>query len=467
MKTDPVRLQALDLLVRVECGESLDALLDQALAAARDGRDAAFLAELVRGTVQWRERYRHVLNAFVTRKLPADPALRQLLYLTLHQLLALDRVPPYAAVHQAGQLCRQRVGARQVGFVNGVLQAVCRRIVPDGQREPGAGPDAAVRQERLQPLFADLDGDPVARAAAWHSLPPWLVAGWRDQYGAEQVEGLCAAANLPTDLCFHVLEPAEPGPAAARLEAEGCPVLVGPEVRTLTAQARLGQAALREILERSPHLIVQDATVQEATGWLLAGQDLVRGGPAWADPALQVLDLCAAPGGKTARLAAGWRGPHPVAAMDNRPQRVALLRDTLNRTGHGEVAVFQADGLRPPLAEGSCAAVLLDGPCSGTGVLRHHPDGRWQLQPQTVTRNGRLLRQLAEKAVDLLAPGGLLMYATCSLEKRENQGVVEALLADRDDLVPAPDDQGRWQRQWLPGQAAGDGFFAARLLKKH
>lgn len=467
MRIDPVRLQALDLLVRVERGEPLDGLLDTALAGARDGRDAAFLAELVRGSVQWRERYRHVLAAFVTRKLPDDPTLRQILFLTLHQLLALDRVPPYAAVHQAGQLCRQRVGVRQVGFVNGVLQAVRRRLRPDSAEGPDQGPTPAERETRLRALFEDLTPDPVAWAAAWHSLPAWLVRGWRGQYGPDRVEGLCAAANLPVELCFHVLEPADPVAAAARLEEAGCPVRPGSDPRTLVAAERMTQATLRTILAPSPELIIQDATVQEATGWLLAGQELLTRGPAWADPTLKVLDLCAAPGGKTVRLAAGWRGPHQVVAMDNRPGRVDLLRDTLGRTGRQDVAVFQADGLAPPLAEGSCAAVLLDGPCSGTGVLRHHPDGRWQLQPATPARNGRLLLRLAEKAADLLAPGGLLMYATCSLEKQENQDVVEALLAARPDLAPAPDDQGRWRRQWLPGQAVGDGFFAARLLKKH
>jgi 16S rRNA (cytosine967-C5)-methyltransferase len=462
MKVDPVRLLALDLLVRADQGEPLDPLLDRALAGQADPRSASFLAELVRGTVQWRERYRHVLNSFVTRKLPEDPALRQLLFLSLHQLLGQDGVPAYAAIHQAGQLCRARVSDRQVAFVNGVLQAVRRQILGEDDTL-----DFAARESKLRPLFADIEADPVRWVATWHSHPGWLVKRWQERFGLETAEAICAANNRLVPLCFHVLEPAEPGDCINELALAGCSLVPGHEGRALTVEGRLGQQTLREILDRFPQLIVQDPAVQEATTWLMAGRGALTESPVWSNPDLSILDLCAAPGGKTTRLAAAWGKDHPLMAVDNRPQRIDLLRDTLQRTGYTWVQVVQADGLQPPVADGSCAAVLLDGPCSGTGVLRHHPEGRWRLQRKSPGRNGQVLLELAEKAADLLAPGGLLMYATCSLESQENEDVVASLLAGRQDLEPVPDDQGRWQRQWLPGAGPGDGFFAARLMKKY
>ena len=468
MKADLVRLMALDILVKVEQGELLDPLLQKSLDELNDPRGGAFLAEMVRGTIQWRDRYRHVLSFFVTRQLPDDAFLRQLFFLSLHQLLGLDGVPPYATLHQAGELCRQRVGAPQVGFVNGVLQSVRRRIVPDwSEKDTGSGPDQAEREKRMLPLFADLEADPVAWLAAWHSHPQWLVKGWLDRYGRETTASICEANNKSVDLCFHILEPADAQQVCRDMAASGYPVPAEPTGRTIIATERIRQQDLREMLERFPCLIVQDAVVQQATSWLMAGRDALSADGVWADPKLMVLDLCAAPGGKTARLAAWGRGQRLVA-LDNRPARVSLLRDTLQRTGLDWVDVIQGDGLAPPLPDGSCSAVLLDGPCSGTGVLRHHPEGRWGLSRRAPGRNGKLLLQLADKAADLLAPGGLLMYATCSLEHQENEDVVAALLSGRTDLEPVPDDLGLWQRQWLPGDGGrpGDGFYAARLQKK-
>ncbi len=236
-------------------------------------------------------------------------------------------------------------------------------------------------------------------------------------------------------------------------------------VRSFRASLK-SRSALGKVLEQDPSLIVQDPTVQEATSWLMEAAESLRGTDLENHP---VLDMCAAPGGKTARLAAAMPGTGKVVAMDNRDSRVALLQQTVDRVNLDRIEVKTADGLNAPFEAGSFGAVLLDGPCSGTGVLRHHPDGRWSVNNRIPGRNGRTLRKLAHAAADLLAPGGLLMYATCSLEPLENEKVLEKLLNERDDLETVADSQNRWQRQWLPGEndsVAGDGFFAARLRKK-
>lgn len=454
MKIDPVRDAALGILIRHEKGAALDPLLDAALADMRR-RDpaapgAAFLAELVRGTLQWRGRYDHILNRYSRQGLPTDPKLLSLLRLALHQLLAMDKIPAYAAVDQSVSLCRRRVSPKTAGYVNGLLQAVRRRLL--------IAADGCPDERRLIELFADLADDPAAWLAAWYSFPGWLVERWLAAFGRERTEAILTAGNAPVRLCFNVLDPAETNVTGERLAAGDCPVEPGRRPGSLLAVGGCRRERLRRLLAELPGVIVQDQNIAEATDWLLA--------PASTAPAgLPVVDLCAAPGGKTAVLAFRWPAGAEIIALDNQPERIRLLSETVERTGPARVSVLTGDGLAPPVEPGACAAVLLDGPCSGTGVLRHHPDGRWRLQPDTPVRNGRRLLDLARSATELLAPGGLLMYATCSLEADENEDVLTALLADRTDLEPVPDDDGAWQRRWWPDPAVGDGFFAARLRK--
>ncbi len=182
-------------------------MLNPALNQIEDLRDRAFLAELVRGSIQWRERYRHVLRSFVTREIPDDPYLRQLLYLSLHQMLGMDSVPPYAAIHQAGQMCRERISERKVGFVNGVLQSIRRKILPAASEESAKGPGLAAIEKNLHPLFLDIEADPVRWIATWHSHPGWLVKRWLDRFGVDQAKAICAANNRPVELYLRVLEP--------------------------------------------------------------------------------------------------------------------------------------------------------------------------------------------------------------------------------------------------------------------
>ncbi|MBU8870530.1 MAG: hypothetical protein KOO60_06670 [Gemmatimonadales bacterium] len=481
MKVDPVRLRALDILNRVLDGQALDSLLDENLEALKLPQEKAFLAELVRGTLQWRGRYDHVIAHFVSKRPPRDPRLLNLLRLSLHQLLALDGVPPYAAIHQGGELCRKSVSPRLVGFVNGLLRNV-KRAVLDGDESEDAQANSDLRVRRLRPVFEQLEADPAAWLAAWHSHPLWLVRRWIERYGLDCASEICQWNNQPVNLAFHVLAPAEPAEAAAYLAEVDCPVLLRDYGRTLVTQNRLSRVQLTGILEQRPDLIVQDPVVQEATAWLTQGlleMEIPAGNLAGAtDPDtglsghdLRCLDLCAAPGGKTAHLAATLPDPWRITAMDNRRGRVRLLGGTLKRIESRSVDMVLADGNNPPFAAGTFSAVLLDGPCSGTGVLRHHPDGRWRLNPETLVRNGKILGELAASAVDLLAPGGCLLYATCSLESEENEDVLDALLEGRDDLEPVieagSDTDLEWRRGWLPPEAGGDGFFAARLRKKY
>ncbi|MHA1153884.1 MAG: transcription antitermination factor NusB [Alphaproteobacteria bacterium] len=443
-----MRRRALEILLAVADGERLDPLLDCAMNDTPDRRAAGFLAELVRGTLQWQGRYDHVITRFSRKRPPTDPVLVGILRLALHQMLGLNGVPAYAAIHQAGELCRLKAGPGKVGFVNGMLQAIRREVL---DREAQAGG----RQQALRELFAEFASDRPRWLAAWHSLPPWLVTRWAQNFGIEATARLCAWINEPVAVHLHVLGDQSVEDAQRQLAAADLATTVGVGPGTLILNERPGRQELRACLERLPSLVVQDAAVQQATRWL--AEDLPPGG--------SVLDMCAAPGGKTAHLRAFLPPVTSVVAMDNRPERLRLLRETTARVVPGTVPMLMADGQHPPFARGSFGAILLDGPCSGTGVLRHHPDGRWRLQAKTPQIKATTLLELARQATDLLAPGGRLMYATCSLEPEENEQVLATLLAERPDLLPMPDDQDRWQRYWMPHEGQADGFFAARLGK--
>jgi len=458
MKADPVRRQALEILIAVDEGHPLDPVLGRGLDRISDVRDRAFLAELVRGSLQWQGRYDHLIKRFSRRKPPADSPTLSLLRMSLHQMLGQDSVPAYAAIHQAGELCRHRPGVRKLPFVNGLLQNVRRHLLGDDENnrlEP------AEFERRLRPFFEMPGGDRAASLAAWQSHPEWLVRKWISHYGWEKTEALCSWNNQPVPLVFHVLYPADPVKGALLLAEADCPVTTGPLEGTLVATQRIGRAQLDELLGRFPWLIVQDPAVQTATAWLAADPTDHPG--AQDQP---VLDMCAAPGGKTAFLASRWPGQGRVVAMDHRPARIRLLVSTIKRIETDRVDVVLADGNKAPFGPGTFGAVLIDGPCSGTGVLRHHPEARWRLEKDVPSGKGALLLKLAGKAAELLLPGGLLMYATCSLEPQENEEVVDRLLAGSSDLEPAPAADGHWRRLWLPGEASGDGFFAARMRKK-
>ncbi len=471
MSIDATRSLALEILLDHAEGQSLEGLLERGLNRNDNNVRGAFLAELVKGTVQWQGRYDTVIAHYVRKGLPTDIRLLMIFRLTLHQMLGLNGVPVYAAIHQAGELCKDIVGPNKVGFVNGVLQSVRRDLLSPSSKNAADNSenDMVINEEKFAALFPDRKRDPVGALSSFHSVGKVQVKRWVDRFGFDETEALCSFLNEPVKVAFIVLEPADITTLIQRLETAGCPVKHLADTRTLLCSTRPSRDLLRGILLANPALLVMDPTIQQATGWLLGpAKDLTPG---------KYLDMCASPGGKTALLAdrlgqgPGKDSQTTLVAMDNRHGRISLLKDTLYRVakaGNSAVntRVIQADGFAMPFAPGSFAGILLDGPCSGTGVLRHHPDGRWRLQEKLLNKGGRNLFGLAKRAVDLLAPGGRLMYATCSLEREENEDVITTLLAACPDLEPDEGSGGMWQRTWLPHHMGSDGFFAARLRKK-
>lgn len=405
-------------------------------------RERPFAHELTYGTLRLRGRLDALLAPHVRRGLErVQPELLDVLRLGAYQLLEMGSVPAYAAVSQAVEQAKQ-IGGRGAGsFVNGVLQALRRA----GPAEP----------------WPSLDEDPVAHLSAWGSHPRWLVERWVERFGAARTAALVAANNtrpalylrpvgVPVTVASERLE--EAGIAHQRPALGGFgPGVIAPDVLEL-----LPPASVAEALAAVP-AVVQDPAASLVTRVVAAA------------PGSLVADLCAAPGGKTVGIA----GDVPdacVLAADATPERLVRLRENVVRTGVPNVWTIAADARRPPLARADI--VLIDAPCTGTGTLRRHPDGRWRLTPADLDALTVLQREILDGAAAIVPPGGLLVYATCSLEVEENEEQVDAFLERHSDFVLEPiegvhesmlDGHGRLvARPWTLG---ADGAFAARLRR--
>ncbi|HEX2076806.1 MAG TPA: 16S rRNA (cytosine(967)-C(5))-methyltransferase RsmB [Longimicrobium sp.] len=426
------RQAALEALARFREGELGDRALDLAT-EGMEPRDRAWTQELVYGTFRLRGRIDHVLNGFARDGIQSlDPEVLDVLRLGAYQLLEMGSVPPYAAVSQSVELVRMAGVPRAAGLVNGVLQNM---------------------QRRPQFRFPDFERDPAAHLETWGSHPRWLVERWIARWGADDARALVEADNLRPELYLRPLG-ISVDEARARLgEAEIAsePVDFAPESLRVLPPATAAQA-----------LAAVPAVVQDpAAALVVRYADVPRGA--------RVIDLCAAPGGKALGLA---ERAGRVVAADLSARRMRRVMENAARVGWGgRVGGVAADGRRPPFRE--VDAVLLDAPCTGTGTFRRHPDGRWRVSPEDLGALAALQDELLAAAAQLVRPGGLLVYSTCSLEREENEVRVESFLAERPGWRMEPpagavdgsllDGEGRLCV--LPQRQGVDGAFAARLRR--
>jgi 16S rRNA (cytosine967-C5)-methyltransferase len=418
----PARRAALDVVSAVA---SSAADLPDAIARARvslgDDRDRALLVELATGTIRWLGEIDFVLAGASSRPLTAlDSVVRDILRLAVYQLLHLDRVPAAAVVNDAVSMVRMAKKSSASGFTNAVLRRISR-----SRRSLGlpARPDV-------------LQGDEATLAYLSTTLshPRWLVERWVARFGADATERWLQFNNRPAPLTLRALTPATNRARVAE-ELRGAGVETQP-----TDYAPDGLTVSRGLPRldgKEHHFVLQDEASQLVG--LLA-----------TDPsALRALDACAAPGGKTLVMRAGLQSRALLVAADVRPRRVRLLRETLAAAGATNVAVIQMD-LRDPLPFAAVFdIVLVDAPCSGLGILRRDPDIKWRRRPEDLIDLSAAQRQMLSHAAGVVAPGGRLVYSTCSSEPEENEGIVESFVPGSTfSLVAAPH-----VRQLLPAAA--------------
>jgi 16S rRNA (cytosine967-C5)-methyltransferase len=402
-----VRQQAVAVLVGILAdGSKADALLERAASNLADARDRGLLRELVYGVLR---RY-FSLEADASRYIQAKPDdyVRLALLVGAYQIRHL-RLPVHAAVHATVEAVKHSRHARAAGFVNAVLRRVAESD-PPAKLKP---------HQRVE-------------------LPQWLFADWRDGFGAERVAEIAEVFRSVPPLSVAVLDGDRDGWIAA--------------VHALGIEATAGELAKQAVLLPAyidvtalPGYSEGRFTVMDQAAQYAALALEVRAGD-------KVLDLCAAPGGKTALLARVHPGTE-ITAVELSAARIPRLEENLKRLQAGNVSVQRGDATALAFADGSFDAILLDAPCSASGVIRRHPDAKFIHDKASVARHAELQKRMVAEALRVLKSGGRLIYAVCSIHPAENEQVVEGLaeLQSTERLFPTD---------------SHDGFFIAHLTKR-
>ncbi|MEO6213021.1 MAG: 16S rRNA (cytosine(967)-C(5))-methyltransferase RsmB [Vicinamibacterales bacterium] len=410
----PGRLAAYDVLRAVSTGR---ADLPTALARVRtrlpDERDRALAGEIAAGTLRWQGAFDRVIASFAGR--PAtrlDPEVLDILRMTAFQLLHLDRIPASAAVNDAVDLARNAGKQSAGGLVNAVLRRISRERarlpLPSRPENPGAEPGAAIDY-----------------LAGTLSHPEWLVTRWVERHGFESAEAWARFDNAPAALTLRAntlrttrdtLTEALAGHGVttepARFASHGLVVLAGNPLLT-----PLAHDGLFSVQDESSQLVAELAGVQ---------------------PGERILDACASPGGKTTAMAASMADRGLIVATDLRGRRVDLLARTIAAAGASCVRVVRADTARAvPFGE-VFDCVLLDAPCSGLGTLRRDPEIRWRRAEAELADFAATQEAMLDQVAGVTAPGGRLLYSTCSSEPDENEAVVARFLSSRPEFALAP-----------------------------
>jgi 16S rRNA (cytosine967-C5)-methyltransferase len=404
-------------------------LLEKALAEAHlSAPDRGLCQELVYGVVRWQA----ALDWLIARKTGGrtqKPGLQDLLRLGLYQIFWLDRIPDHAAVHETVEMAKRDGYGAQSGFINAVLRGYLR--------ESDATRLALEKLKSEQPHLG------------W-SHPEWLVARWIGRWGAERAAKLLEWNNTPaaTFARINTLKTGAEKLLQEWREAENVEYDFVrrdwiPENLMFHLKAGSPPGALESF--RQGKFYVQDPST------LLAASELSP------QPGETILDLCAAPGGKTTLIAQLMNNQGRIAACDISTDRLALVKENCIRLG---VTCVELLSHAPSGTDGRrFDRVLVDAPCSNTGVMRRRVDLRWRVQPEEILRLRQAQLDLLRTAARLLKPGGTLVYSTCSLEPEENREVVAQFLEEHGGFAM------QHERELLPFVDGVDGAFVARLVR--
>jgi 16S rRNA (cytosine967-C5)-methyltransferase len=404
-------------------GLFVEDLLEIALADAQlSSADRGLCQEIVYGVVRWQA----TLDWLILRKTNGreqKPVLQNLLRLGLYQIFWLDRIPDHAAVHETVELAKEGGFGPQAGFVNAVLRGYLRE----------AG--------ETKKLLADLK---ISRPALGWSQPEWLVEKWRKNFGDEKTAQFLQWNNTPPKTFARVNTlKTDAGKLIEKWRAEN----VEYDFKTCDWT---GEHLVFELKSHPP----LHSLVSFRDGWfyiqdpstLLAVHELNP------QPGEAILDLCAAPGGKTTFIAQLMNNQGRIVARDVSEDRLKLIRENCTRLG-----VACVETVLP--SNSQFERVMVDAPCSNTGVMRRRLDLRWRIQPEEIERLRATQLDLLHQATTSLKPGGVLVYSTCSLEPEENSEVVQQFLHEHAEFKLES------ERQLLPFVDNVDGAFVAKLIR--
>jgi 16S rRNA (cytosine967-C5)-methyltransferase len=444
MSISPARIAAFEILLRVaQRNAYASELLNSSRYAKLSPADHGLATELVMGVLRWQSVLDDNLAPHLSKKLVAlDTEVLIALRIAAYQMLFLDRIPARAAVHESVELMKLARKRSAAPFVNAVLRKV---VGPSKQRSWAE----VVSQAKTAGALAQQSAHPV-----------WLVERWQREFGFERAQQICACDQQAPQIAI-ALDDSE---MQSRLEKEN--VQLAPGLLLASARRVIGGDLTNTRSVRDDRILIQDEASQLVAHLVGEGS--------------KILDCCAAPGGKTRALAR--KNPSAaIVAVELHPHRARLLRKLV---AANNVEVIVADARDLPVR--ACFdRVLADVPCSGTGTLARNPEIKWRLKPEDLVDLQARQVAILKSSMQRATPGGRIVYATCSLEKEENNDVVEqALAADSsfrrlDCRVELEHLRGKGQLVWkdvesitagpylrtMPGVHPCDGFFAAVLEK--
>ena len=444
MKT--VREQIVDLLIEVEREQSYAQLSLKNALEDLDVRDRALATEIFYGTLKYQIQLDYWLNQY--SKTPVKkmkPLIRNLLRMSIYQMIYLDKIPVSAVINEAVKIAKKRKFQGLSGFVNGLLRNI--------ERE----------KEKLS--FPNREKSLSYALSVQYAIPEWIIAMWLEQYNKEEVEDICNALNKRAEVCgrCNTLK-GDKEALLATLKAEGVEVESG---------RLLDEAFYVKKLDRLQNLAsfkVGAWTVQDESAMLVA--HVVN--PEKGDT---VLDMCSAPGGKSVHMAALMENKGHIISCDIHPHKLELIAKNAKRLGASIIEPTLQDGTK--LNEnfvGKFDKVLLDAPCSGLGIMKRKPDIRHNKTKEDLEDIASIQRAIVKNAVAYLKPNGRLVYSTCTISYEENEKMAYEIarqygleLENIVDTIPeslraAVKDQG--MIQILPQMADTDGFFIASFRKR-
>ncbi len=438
-----VRGVAVRLLNRIERSDSyLDRVLDAELRSTEiNDLDKGLLTELLHGVLRWQNKLDWVLNGFSHGNFQkSEVNIKNTLRVALYQILFLDRIPHAAAVNEAVELIKRIRGEKVAGLVNAVLRNIIRNI--EGIRYPDPGEDY------------------IQYLSVMYSHPHWMVKRWVKRFGQEETQKLLVANNERPGLALRINRlKAQPAEFRSMLEQQHIQYTESTLVDFFVKAKSLTRIGQMELFRRGFFTIQDESAVLPCL--LLAPR-----------PGERVIDLCAAPGGKTTAMAEMMKNEGEILAIDKYEIKLSLIRAACDRLGMRNVRLMAVDATT--LENEMADRVLLDAPCSGLGVLMKKPDIKWKREITDILKMARMQKGLMENAARLVKPGGILVYSTCTTEPEENQEIVRSFLSQHPEFMAEDARQfvgpsvvnASGQVETFPHRHGTDGSFAVRLVKK-
>lgn len=441
------RNTALQILLETEKGSYSNLTLDNHLANIEDKRDRALITEMVYGVLRNKNRLDFLIARFSSRLLQElDLLVLVALRLGVYQLEFLDRVPPRAAINETVKAVKGKVNKGATGFVNGLLRNFVRN------------------RESVE--FPDPRTEPVRFLEVYYSHPRWILEIWLREYGYEKTEGICKYNNLPGELTIRINSLKYTEDEISRIFKQR-DIIMTPNI--IPGNYRLQNINnVRELPLFAEGGFMVQGPAATLTSLVLA--------PA---PGSRILDMAAAPGGKTTHLGELMKNQGEIVALDIYEHKVKLLNDNCQRLGIKNVKTCLADGTKFQDKRGF-DLVLVDAPCSGLGLIRQKPEIRWNKNKSDLAELVSLQKKLLQNASLLAREGGYILYSTCTLTPQENRGVIDSFLAENKQrfklvniagildnlgmsaLTAYVDDN---MLELVPPGSRTEGFFMAKIKK--